>query len=308
MADSDLPAGDEAAIAYCAVQSNFFDRAAEMRQIITERFGSGGGVDPRRFAWDYWHVPEMFTYLRALPQVIFPEELFLAFMARLTDWSQQRLGCRTVFAPLLNCHVHDCWHGWHADGERGPWAYVLSLTDWKERQFTGGETLIFDPQRYVSWRQSAEGRDPLFTAIAPDFNQLTVFEARLPHSVRRVEGVREPARGRLALAGWFTDVGVVTNLPAEHEYRTELGLIAARLKERLIADRQSGRLVLHVRVAADGSAPATSMTVNTLEGDPERMKAAIRETRGLFDAAPSRTAHGSWWATVPIYLDSPGAR
>lgn len=305
MAQSDLEGRVEPPIAHYTVQSDFFDGAHEMRQVITERFRSDAGIDPRRFAWDYWHVPDMFTYLRALPQVIFPEELVRAFVARVTDWGQQRLGCRTVFVPMLNCHLHDCWHGWHADGERGPWAYVLSLTDWKGREFTGGETLIFDPQRYASWRASADGRDPLFMAIAPQFNQLTVFDARLPHSVRRVEGVREPAKGRLALAGWFTDPGVVTNLPAEHDYRTELDQIAMRLRELLTADRLSGRLVLHLWVS-DDAAPDIEVTVNTLDGDPDRTPVVIEETRRLLEAAPRGTAHGAWWATIPIHLDNSG--
>jgi 2OG-Fe(II) oxygenase superfamily len=305
MAKGNSPSPAEPPIAHITVKSDFFDRADEMRQVISERFQSGAGIDPRRFAWDYWHVPDMFTCLRALPQAIFPEELFLAFVARLTNWGQEQLGCRTVFAPMLNCHLHDCWHGWHADGERGPWAYVLSLTDWKGREFSGGETLIFDPLRYASWRASTDGREPLFTAIAPHFNQLTVFDARLPHSVRQVEGVREPAKGRLALVGWFRNAGIVTDLPAEHDYRIELDKIAARLREGLRADRLSGRLVLHLRVSGD-AAPAIEVTVNTLDGDPERTLAAIRETHALLEAAPLAAAPDSWWATIPIHLDNSG--
>ena len=37
------------------------------------------------------------------------------------------------------------------------------------------------------------------------FNRLTVFDPRLPHGVRPVEGVRDPRQARLVLHGWFAD-------------------------------------------------------------------------------------------------------
>ena len=44
----------------------------------------------------------------------------------------------------------------------------------------------------------------LVTLVPPHFNQLTVFDPRLPHGVRTVEGTRDPRRSRLVLHGWFT--------------------------------------------------------------------------------------------------------
>jgi hypothetical protein len=41
--------------------------------------------------------------------------------------------------------------------------------------------------------------------VAPDFNRLTVFDARFPHGVRVVEGVSDPRAARLVLHGWFLD-------------------------------------------------------------------------------------------------------
>ena len=40
--------------------------------------------------------------------------------------------------------------------------------------------------------------------VAPDFNRLTVFDARFPHGVRVVEGVASPLAARVVLHGWFT--------------------------------------------------------------------------------------------------------
>ena len=39
----------------------------------------------------------------------------------------------------------------HADSPHGPWAFVLSLTDWEHRGFTGGETTIFQPHMLKFW-------------------------------------------------------------------------------------------------------------------------------------------------------------
>ena len=40
--------------------------------------------------------------------------------------------------------------------------------------------------------------------MAPEFNRLTVFDARFPHGVRVVEGVASPLQARVVLHGWFT--------------------------------------------------------------------------------------------------------
>ena len=40
--------------------------------------------------------------------------------------------------------------------------------------------------------------------MPPRFNQLLVFDPRLPHGVRPVEGTRDPRAARLVLHGWFT--------------------------------------------------------------------------------------------------------
>ncbi len=54
--------------------------------------------------------------------------------------------------------------------------------------------------------QSRE-RDTLTTAVQQHFNQLTVFDPRVPHGVAVVEGVREPTEARIVLHGWFTSSG-----------------------------------------------------------------------------------------------------
>ena len=43
--------------------------------------------------------------------------------------------------------------------------------------------------------------------VEQHFNQLTVFDPRVPHGVAVVEGVREPTESRIVLHGWFTSSG-----------------------------------------------------------------------------------------------------
>jgi Rps23 Pro-64 3,4-dihydroxylase Tpa1-like proline 4-hydroxylase len=56
----------------------------------------------------------------------------------------------------------------------------------------------FDPER------STEGGE-LIERIPARFDQLTVFDSRLPHGVAVVEGTRDPLEARVALHGWFHD-------------------------------------------------------------------------------------------------------
>ena len=43
------------------------------------------------------------------------------------------------------------------------------------------------------------------TAVEPAFNRLVLFDPRLPHGVREVQGTRDPRKGRLVVTGWFTE-------------------------------------------------------------------------------------------------------
>ena len=62
---------------------------------------------------------------------------------------------RAVFwlAPDMQCSLgaHGLLQELHADSPHGPWAFVLSLTDWEQRGFTGGETTIFQPYMLNFW-------------------------------------------------------------------------------------------------------------------------------------------------------------
>ena len=77
---------------------------------------------------------------------------------------------------------------------QGPFAYVLSLTPWEERTWRGGETTLLRPDVLDYWRgfDSSRGLEvgDLLMEVEPEFNRLLCFDARVPHGVRRVDGVR----------------------------------------------------------------------------------------------------------------------
>ena len=170
--------------------------------------------DPRRthayrFVWDYWHVPNQYTLLRTPAADYFPARDFAALERRLGAYARDELGCAGVTPVWLSCYVEGMRQELHADVPHGPWAFVLSLTRWDERTWTGGETLILKPETLDYWSgfdaDATVERGSLVELVPPRFNRLTVFDPRLPHGVPVVEGVRDPSQGRLVLHGWFNE-------------------------------------------------------------------------------------------------------
>lgn len=56
-----------------------------------------------------------------------------------------------------SCYVNGCRQGLHADAPHGPFAFVLSLTQWEARRFIGGETVLLRPAVLDYWREFDSG-------------------------------------------------------------------------------------------------------------------------------------------------------
>ena len=194
---------------FLKVVDNFWDGTKALRAVYDERFAAPRQAQPERFLWDYWHVPGQYTLHRTQAANYFDPEDFDALTDALTDFGQKELGLRSISPPWLSYYVDGCQQSLHADVPQGPFAFVLSLTDWEQRAFVGGETTILKPAILDYWRDFDSSRglefNDLFTVVPPLFNRLTCFDARLPHGVQRVEGERYPRRARLVLHGWFTE-------------------------------------------------------------------------------------------------------
>jgi len=191
------------------VVDKFYDGAPTLRSAFDAHFESPRQAHSMRFVWDYWHVPNQYTLHRTQAANYFEDPDFDELTEALTAYGQRELGLRSISPPWLSFYVDGCEQALHADVPQGPLAYVLSLTKWDDRTFRGGETAILRPAVLDHWRDfdSATGLEfeDLFTLVEPHFNRLTVFDARVPHGVRRVEGERDPRGARLVLHGWFTE-------------------------------------------------------------------------------------------------------
>jgi hypothetical protein len=158
--------------------------------------------------WNYWFVPELYTYLRTTPEKVINPDRVDAFLQRLRGWALGVLGMAAVTPPYLSLYIAGCRQGWHNDAANGRFGYVYSLTR-NERHPTGGETLVMhegDLFRDNMVRPAAGSG--LYDAIEPRFNRLVVFDDRLLHAVERVGGVMDPVEGRIVLHGHISEAGI----------------------------------------------------------------------------------------------------
>ncbi|MEW5743488.1 MAG: 2OG-Fe(II) oxygenase [Myxococcota bacterium] len=189
------------------VVDGFAPQARRLRAHFDARFAQPRRATGDRFVWDPWHVDGQYSLLRTPAWRYFPRGLYEAFHQRLVWWGRRTLGCHDVSPPWLSVYVDGCEQRLHGDLPHGPLAFVFSLTDWARRTFRGGETLILRDEVLDYWRDFTSSRameeGELFEVVEPRFNRLVVFDPRLPHGVRRVEGSREPREGRVVIHGWF---------------------------------------------------------------------------------------------------------
>ncbi len=224
---------------YFEKKEHFFEHAGDLRAHFDKCFNDPLQATEDRFVWDYWNVEGQYSLMRTPAYHYFPEDIYTKFHEHLTNWGRENLGCFDVSPPWLSYYVDGCYQQWHADVPHGPWAFVYSLTDWDNRQFTGGETKILKPQVLEYWRNfdSSRGmeKNDLIELIPPKFNQLTIFDPRLPHGVEEVKGSRDPKKSRLVIHGWFTNpkpivLGFKDNKKIEAFLDESLGSILAPLE------------------------------------------------------------------------------
>jgi len=185
------------------VVPDFFAEAPAMRAAIEAHFGNptAHGTDTHQI-WNYWHVPDLYTYLRTLPRKVIPLPLMNGFFNHLSAWTRTNLGCIPSDA-YLSLYIDGCRQELHNDALNGHFGYVYSLTRWRERRFSGGETVILKPS---ALGQSIAGGAAMagssfYDLVPAEFNQLLVFDDRLPHAVRQVNGLMDPLEGRLVIHG-----------------------------------------------------------------------------------------------------------
>jgi hypothetical protein len=189
------------------IVDRFAPEARPLRAVFVQRFAEPREARSDRFVWDYWHVPGQYTALRTPAWSYFPSRLYAQFHNRLVAWGRAHLGCHDISPPWLSLYVEGCRQELHGDLPHGPWAFVMSLTNWRGRTFRGGETMLVRDEVLDFWQDFASVRavehGELVRTVPPQFGRLTVFDPRIPHGVRPVTGTHDPREGRLVIHGWF---------------------------------------------------------------------------------------------------------
>jgi hypothetical protein len=221
--------------------------------------------------WNYWFVPELYTYLRTQPEKVIDPERVRGFFDHLRGWCAQALGLSNVTWPYLSLYVGGCRQGLHNDAGNGRFGFVYSLTR-NDRATIGGQTVVHhagDPVRAMLTRPGA-GR-AFYDLVEPRFNRLVLFDDRLPHAVERVDGSMDPREGRFVLHGHVSE-GAPMAVGALSADAMTLPLTAAlkAFERSVFMDGLHGPLVLRLTVRPDGVADACRIVLDrVLQAGPD---------------------------------------
>jgi hypothetical protein len=117
--------------AHYTIVDNFLpaDMAAAMRQDIEIHFGTPGSRRAETHqVWNYWFVPNLYTYLRTSPDKVIRREYVEQFMRSLENWSCKSLGMNRVGYPYLSLYVSGCRQALHNDAKNGRFANITTTS------------------------------------------------------------------------------------------------------------------------------------------------------------------------------------
>jgi len=292
---------------------DFFRDAKKLRAIFHDRFKDPRGADPDRFVWDYWHVPGKYTTLRTPAYHFFPKKIYEEFHNHLVWWGRRHLGCHDVSPPWMSCYVDGCHQDLHGDLPHGPWAFVFSLTNWRGRKFTGGETVLMREEILDYWRhRTSHGgleRDDIFREVPALFNRLTVFDPRIPHGVKEVRGVRDVLEGRLVIHGWFVQPRPFVEGPlgaksVQSAINDLSGSLQGLIEEGLDI---TGMMSVRFQVTAKGDVRQPTVLSNALRhpgGDQRIEKALIQHVRQFLGGMKFPKTRAPSHVTLPLIFEA----
>lgn len=288
------------------------DFAAQMRADIDAHFSAPFKHRPDTHqVWNFWFVPQNYTYLRTQPEKVIQRPSVERFMGLLHAWSSETLGLAKISWPYLSLYVSGCRQGLHNDAKNGRFGFVYSLTR-DERRSTGGETLVLrrgDPF-LRNLRKPAAGPG-LYELVEPRFNRLVVFDDRMVHGVQPVEGSMDPADGRFVLHGHIVESPpiVTGSLPPEQllqSLRSTLELFDREYGGR--ANQYDGPLVLRFIISPAGRVYSLRVILDRVfaeqEGDAgwSAIKGKLVE---LLGAVAFPAAAGESQVTLPLVFGGP---
>jgi hypothetical protein len=237
---------------------NFFPEADALRRAFEAHFADPDKHTPARHQiWNYWYVPRLYTYLRTAPEKIAPRDLVERFHTLMRTSMFETYGLSNVYWPYLSLYVAGCEQGLHNDAAGGRLGYIYSLTRWDQRTFSGGETLLFKESAWTEGALLTEANAgaSFYDLIPQHFNQLLLFDDRVPHLVPRLEGGMDPVAGRVVMHGHVTEGPIVTEGGIDgRQAAAALTATLAEIDARRLALAQThhGLMVLRVLINAEG--------------------------------------------------------
>ncbi|HTB68223.1 MAG TPA: 2OG-Fe(II) oxygenase [Steroidobacteraceae bacterium] len=299
------------------IVDNFLPRefAAAMRADIDSHFATPYKHRPDTHqVWNFWYVPQTYTYLRTQPERVIQRASVEHFMGALRAWSSETLGLARLSWPYLSFYINGCRQGLHNDAQNGRFAFVYSLTR-DERRSTGGETIVLrrgDP--FLRNLRKATAGTALYELIEPRFNRLVVFDDRMVHGVQLVEGSMDPVEGRFVLHGHIEESAPIVTGPLPPEQVLQGLRCALEPFDKEHADQArhyDGPLVLRFTISPDGRVGSLRVILDRVfaerEGDVgwsaisgklvERLRAVV------FPAGAGETI-----VTLPLRFGSPVRR
>jgi len=185
------------------VMANFWPRADEARTRYERFMGDhqAHSFNSEHQCWDYWFLPDVYCYLRTDAAKVLGADLVNDFLSHLETLCLSELGGVSPRSPWMTLHLNGMRHEIHNDSGNGVYGYVYSLTRNSSR-FSGGQTCVAREQVF----DALEPRQPkawlrYFEVIPPVYDQLILFDDRLPHMVPVVQGTMNPLEGRVCLTG-----------------------------------------------------------------------------------------------------------
>jgi hypothetical protein len=291
---------------------SFSKHAEKLRAHFESRFADPRKANADRFVWDLWNVPGQYAALRTPAWEFFPPKTYDAFHQQLVWWGRRVLGCHDVSPPWLSCYVNGCEQRLHGDLPHGPMAFVFSLTPWAGRTFRGGETLLLRDGVLDFWRGFVSTRaveEPeVLDEIPARFNRLVVFDPRIPHGVRRVEGSMDPREGRLVIHGWFVQPRPFIEGPlSERALQSAIDRVTASLDDVLGGGLPvAGLLSFCFTVAPTGGVSQVRILVDTTRAPFEfdaRRRQLVRKIRGLLKAHIFPKSAAVSHVTLPLVFE-----
>lgn len=291
------------------VVNEFFPEADAMREAYDLKVKD---TYKQTVSWQYFCAPQMYTYLRTVPQQMFPEPLFGRFMQHMKQWCIDHLGLVPMGVPNLHLMINGCTLGLHSDFHNGTWGFVYSLTRWQSRKFSGGETLIMR-DGVPSYKKHHVQGESLYELVPAQFNQLLLFDDRIVHGTQTIEGSMDPVEGRLALVGHLRPTSPIVKGALDPAGARKVILDFHRqLAEQITAYKEvQGTLTFRLAIAASGEVESVTILTNNLvtPATGYAPSAEVDQVRNLIQRAAAAlrfpAANGKSTVTAPVLVPLP---